>query len=167
MPLITFSLPLVQICLLSKNNSSKNKFKSFFKNPVIPSLFLKPIKPKELIELYLRWKTIQAPGYDNISVKVVKRVIPFISNILCKIFNCSMCNGIVPDQMKIGRVTPIHKKGDVSIMNNYRPISVLAIFTIFFERCMYNIGSLHFWTSIIFFTKINSGLGTGTPHLLQ
>ena len=49
-----------------------------------------------------------------------------------------MCNGTVPDQMKIGRVTPIHKKGDVSIMNNYRPISVLAIFTKMFERCMYN-----------------------------
>ena len=88
-------------------------------------------------------KNNTSPGYDNIRVKVVKQVIPFISNILCKIFNSSMCNGTVPDQMKIGRVTPIHKKGDVSIMNNYRPISVLAIFTKFLKgACI--IGSLHF-----------------------
>ena len=138
MPLIIFFSTIGSNLSTQQNNSSKNKFISFFTNPVIPSLFLKPIKPKELIEIVSKMKNNTSPGYDNISVKVVKRVIQFISNTLCKVFNCSMCNGTVPDQMKIGRVTPIHKKGDVSIMNNYRAISVLAIFTKMFERCMYN-----------------------------
>ena len=121
-----------------QTNTVKEKFKTYVNTPVTQSLFLKPIKPKELMKIVLKMKNNTSPGYDNISIKVVKKVIPHISNVLCKIFNCSMCNGVVPDKMKIARVTPIHKKGDTSIMNNYRPISVLTIFTKIFERCMYN-----------------------------
>ena len=73
-------------------------------------------------------------------IKVVKNIIrlPSICVTLSKIFDCSMSTGTVPDQLKIARVTPIYKKGDVNELNNYRPISVLCIFSKIFERCIYN-----------------------------
>ena len=57
-------------------------------------------------------KNDTSSGPDSVSVKVVKKVIrlPVICEILSQIFNCSMFTGVVPDQMKIARVTPIYKK---------------------------------------------------------
>ena len=49
-------------------------------------------------------------------------------------------NGIFPDTWKIGtwkiaRVTSIFKSGSKSEMGNYRPISVLSVFSRLLERC--------------------------------
>ena len=40
--------------------------------------------------------------------------------------------------MKIGKVSPIFKKGDKSILSNYRPISALPCFSKILERITYN-----------------------------
>ena len=44
--------------------------------------------------------------------------------------------GYYPDGMKIGEVSPIHKKGDQNGKNNYRPITVLTQFNQIFERLL-------------------------------
>ena len=46
--------------------------------------------------------------------------------------------GIFPDKLKIAKVIPIHKTGSTENVNNYRPISVLPIFSKIFEKCLYN-----------------------------
>ena len=60
------------------------------------------------------------------------------AEILCKplaaIFNSSFKNGIFPDTLKIARVTSIFKSGSKSEMGNYRPISVLSVFSRLLER---------------------------------
>ena len=48
------------------------------------------------------------------------------------IFKLSSGKGIFPLQVKIAEVIPISKSGDKSQFNNYRPISVLSQFSIFF-----------------------------------
>ena len=40
--------------------------------------------------------------------------------------------------MKIARVIPLFKSGDKSLFTNYRPISVLPVFSKFLERIVYN-----------------------------
>ena len=53
--------------------------------------------------------------------------------------NLSFINGIVPQNMKIPKVVPIHKSGDPTSLNNYRPISLLHVFSnIIIEKLMYN-----------------------------
>ena len=54
------------------------------------------------------------------------------------IFNLSIEKGIFPDQYKIAKVTPLFKKGDNVLMDNYRPISVLPCFSKILERIIYN-----------------------------
>ena len=48
-----------------------------------------------------------------------------------------MQNGIFPDELKIGKVTPIYKKDDCGQMENYRPVSTLPIFGKIFEKVIY------------------------------
>ena len=45
------------------------------------------------------------------------------------IFNLSLLDGIVPQNMKIAKVLPIFKKGDPLVFSNYRPISLLSSFS--------------------------------------
>ena len=45
----------------------------------------------------------------------------------------SVKDGTVPDQLKIARVVPIHKKESKNNFTNYRPISVLPGFPKFLK----------------------------------
>ena len=48
---------------------------------------------------------------------------------LFKVFKTLLQEGIFPDALKIAKVTPIFKSGDTTILGNYRPISVLPVFS--------------------------------------
>ena len=54
------------------------------------------------------------------------------------LFNCSFSTGLAPDQFKVARVVPIHKKGSSYLVSNYRPISLLSIFNKIIEKLIYN-----------------------------
>ena len=52
--------------------------------------------------------------------------------------NITLVKGVVPDKLKIARVTPIFKKGNSTRITNNRPISVLPCFSKLLEHIMYN-----------------------------
>ena len=54
------------------------------------------------------------------------------------IFKLCIEKGIFTDQIKIAKVTPLFKKGDNALMDNYRPISVIPYFLKILERIIYN-----------------------------
>ena len=76
-------------------------------------------------------------GFDLINSSLIKQVVHAISLPLTFVINSSISTGVVPDDMKIARVTPIFKAGDPTIVNNYRPISVLTSFSKIIERVVY------------------------------
>ena len=43
----------------------------------------------------------------------------------------------MPDELKIARVTPVPKAGDLKLTPNYRPISILPVLSKIFERLVY------------------------------
>ena len=54
------------------------------------------------------------------------------------IFNGCLVNGIYPSDWKKGNIVPVYKKNDKQRLNNYRPISLLTIFSKIFERLIFN-----------------------------
>jgi hypothetical protein len=119
------------------------------KIPIITTNFKSYIKPtnismkevnlniNELRNAFNSLKNNKSVGIDQISVNVVKAIFDIIEPSLFHIFNLSIQSGIVPDKLKIAKITPIFKTGDNTIMSNYRPISVLPVFSKLLERIMY------------------------------
>ena len=54
------------------------------------------------------------------------------------IFNMSIEKDIFPDQLTIAKVTPLFQNGDILLIDNNRPISVLPCFSKILERIIYN-----------------------------
>ena len=51
--------------------------------------------------------------------------------------NLSISSGVVPQELKIARVIPIFKSGDEAVFVNYRPVSVLPVFSKLLEKVIY------------------------------
>ena len=64
-----------------------------------------------------------APGYSRLVL------LSLVSIYLAQIFNQSLNIGYVPKCWKIKRVSPIHKGDKKTDPNNFRPISILPIYT--------------------------------------
>ena len=69
------------------------------------------------------------------------------------IFHSSFNEGIFPEQLKVAKVSPIFKVGNIEEIGNYRPISVLPIFSKVLERIMYNRTYQYFKENDMFFPK--------------
>ncbi len=73
-------------------------------------------------------------GSDNISLRFIKDSLFAIAIYLTSIINTSITTGIFPTQWKHAIVTPLFKNGDKTNTSNYRPISLLPIFSKILEK---------------------------------
>ena len=78
----------------------------------------------------------KSSGPNSIPVKLLKILNYPISSDLSALINESFSTGIFPDKLKIAKVIPIFKKGLKTKTCNYRPISLLSIFSKIFEKLM-------------------------------
>lgn len=102
------------------------------------SIFLAPVTQTEVMNCVMKLKSSSAPGQDSLKSEIVKTVAPELAAPLAHVINLCFETGIVPQQMKMGLVTPVHKGGDPSQFRNYRPISVLPVFSKVFERILHD-----------------------------
>ena len=77
-------------------------------------------------------------GIFKFSTSVLKDVKLTISSTLSYIFNLCIEHGYFPDELKIGCITPVYKKGDKTEVSSYRPVCSLSPFSKIFERIIYN-----------------------------
>ena len=101
------------------------------------SFFLSPIQPSEILKIVSELQLNKSPGYDGIDCSVLKKSIHYLVTPLCSIFNLSLDKGIFPSSLKLAKIVPIYKKGDKSILSNYRPISILSVFSKLFEKLIH------------------------------
>ena len=73
-------------------------------------------------------------GCDGISTKLLKVIAPVIIKPLTLLINQVLNTGTFPDKLKIAKVIPIFKKGDPSLFENYRPISLLPAISKVLEK---------------------------------
>ena len=81
------------------------------------------ILPEEVLTELLKLNIHKSSGLDGISPNILKMSATVIYESLTHIFNLSLCTGNFPLKLKLARVTPLYKSGDIADMNNKRPIT--------------------------------------------
>ena len=59
---------------------------------------------------------------NNIQPQLLKEIVPAIIHLFLHVINLSFTMDIVPNILKVAWVIPDYKKGDQSLLYNYRPI---------------------------------------------
>ena len=102
------------------------------------------ISVNDLKNAFLSLKKNKAPGYDDVTSNIVLSVADEILIPLYHSLKLSFQKGIFPNKLKIAKIYPVFKKDDRCQLSNYRPISVLTVFSKLFEKLMYNHLNSHF-----------------------
>ncbi len=79
----------------------------------------------------------KSTGLDNIPARFLRDAAGIIATTITFIVNLSLENCIFPSDMKLAKIIPLLKKGNRWDPWNYRPISILSVASIFFERIVY------------------------------
>ena len=109
----------------------------YLTNRASKSLFLTPVTPLEVKDIIDALNPSKSVGPNSIPIKLSKIVGCSISPLLALLMNHSFQSGIYPDTFKIAKVISLFKKGNPELPSNYRPISLLSIFSKIFEKLMY------------------------------
>ena len=100
------------------------------------SIFLTSTNEYEISRIILNLKNTSV-NIHHCPVKLIKRFHQILSPILVHIINKSLNTGIFPSSLKLARVIPLPKDGDLKLVSNYRPISILPTFSKIFEKVVY------------------------------
>ena len=131
------------ISLASKLNDSESDglevrpitpFNEFLKKSNESSIFLEDCTITEILDVINGLENNKA---SDIPINIIKKSASIIAPVLVDTLNHSMKLGIFPESLKIGKITPIFKKGDAQLIENYRPVSTLPIFGKIFEKIIY------------------------------
>ena len=72
-------------------------------------------------------KLNKASQYSDIPTKIIKENLDIFSNFNCESIKNSIKSSIFPSCLKHADVTPLHKKCNKSLKENYKPVSILPI----------------------------------------
>ena len=106
----------------------------FMEGDFLKSLYLFPVNESEVLDIILNLKNTDSKGPDNIPTSLIKSCGHELCQILTYINNCSLLDGVFPEKLKMAKIIPIFKSGDVNIISNYRPISILSAFSKITEK---------------------------------
>jgi hypothetical protein len=109
---------------------------SFVRNSLPDTIVLKEVTCKEVEKIMKKLKN-SSPGWDDLLPSILKQISTHISVPIAYVINLSLINGVFPTYLKITKIIPLYKANDNTIMNNYRPIAVLSVFSKIFESVMY------------------------------
>ena len=120
---------------LAENINSPNiDFRSFLPDGVRQQFSFHEVQEETISKIIDKFPAKTSCGIDGISLKFIKQIKDVIVKPLCTIINQSLTTGIFPNKLKIAKIVPVHKKNDVHVIDNYRPISVLPALSKIFEK---------------------------------
>ena len=116
-------------------------------------MHFKELNFDEFEEVFKSLKRNKAAGFDDFNSNTVADGYDSLKNILFHAFKVSIQQGIFPDSLKIAKVTPTFKSGDKGNISDYRPISILPVFSKVLEKIMYNRDYNHLDSKGLLFEK--------------
>ena len=134
-------------------NTDNANFMDYLHNPILHNFTFKPISEGTTINILDSLKPKSSCGNDGISTKLLKAIKQEI---------CKLATGIFPDPLKIAKVIPLYKKGNRTLLDNYRPISILTSISKMFERVMFNQIHVYFSSHSLYYNG-QYGFRKNTP----
>ena len=122
---------------LAKNIPSDSRSPTGYMERNPSSMAVIPASQNEIITIINNLKQ-SSPGWDDISPSTVKHTCHYFIEPLMHVSNLSITQGVFPHELKVAKVIPLFKSNDPIVFSNYRPVSVLPLFSKIFERLMYN-----------------------------
>ena len=115
--------------------SPPNKaYTDFLKDKITHSFNFSTVSPDQVLKIINKLLPKSSFGHDNISTILLKSISTDIILVLTLIINQSLSTGIFPDKLKVAKITPIYKKDDPHLPDNYRPISLLPAISKVIEK---------------------------------
>ena len=125
--------------IINNNIGQTTQSPGTYINKTVPqSLFFTPINEQEILNIVSDKKSKSSCGFDLVPPTILKYTIDSIIKPLTYLMNLSLLSGIFPQKMKIAKVIPIFKSQEKSQFSNYRPISLLPIFSKILEKLVHN-----------------------------
>ena len=112
-----------------------DNYNNFLKNRVHTNMFFTDILPSEITSIIKNLNNSKSSDFSVIAIKLVQHQ---ISPLLASLFNDCIYSGVFPDELKIAKVIPLYKGGKTHMLSNYRPISILPLFSKIFEKLIYS-----------------------------
>ena len=100
------------------------------------NFFFSPISTDDVDRIINAFEN-KSTHISSYSVRILKFISTLISPILKELINKSLYEGKFPKFCKIARVVPVFKSGSASSVCNYRPISILPLFSKIFEKIVH------------------------------
>ena len=103
---------------------------------IFPNEMQAPVVTQQDFFKIIKELKIKTCDVSDFSPAIIKENSHILAAPIVTLFNQSVRQGKFPSILKAARVIPIYKKGAKTDMNNYRPISLLNIFSKIFEKLM-------------------------------
>ena len=101
------------------------------------SFIISPVS-NEIIKVIINsLKNGKAVSPHSIPIYLLKMLSEYIAVPLCAIVNESFSSGIFLDMMKLAKVIPLYEKNSPKVPSNYRPISLLSVFSKIVEKLIH------------------------------
>ena len=104
--------------LASQIPRSSKAFETYIVNVIMD---FKPLSINELKDAFFPLKINKSSGVDDVSFNIMKKCFGVLCEPLIYLFQLSLEKGVLPDDLKIAKVTPIYKAGDKNDISNCRP----------------------------------------------
>ena len=118
------------------NHPSILQIKDSFK--ILPNSFkLGEISDADILNAINKVDVSKNGGIYDIPTKLLKMNSDISSEQVCAAYNNSLTCQNFPSILKMADITPVHKKGESTNKENYRPVSILPVISKIFEKTMY------------------------------
>ena len=109
-------------------------FESYLSTPHDSTIYVADTTDDEITDIINEFHNNKS---SDIPIIVIKKCSHIIVPYITPLYNTCMQNGIFPHEFKTGKITPVYKKENSELLENYRPVSTLPIFGKIFEKIIY------------------------------
>lgn len=127
--------------------------------------------PQEVLEIINGLKNKKSKDNDGLTNHIFKQLRNELAEPISQITNVSLRIGIVPQKLKITKVIPIYKSGELTDPSNYRPISIIPVMSKIIEtivnlRVREHLEDIHFFCKEQYGFRKNSSTEVAVADLI-